>query len=145
MFDFTIFGSKLKVTERNKTQEENEKEAFINIVSSLEKAFTQSEKLLKYFQIDLSDYEDNLYLVIEDLISLHYPQWKAELIMWYIYDRKDYISDDVYPLMYAEDDKEEEKMYIKSPEELWEFLTRIDNKTSEGPDIEDDDEEDEDE
>jgi len=89
--------------------------------------------------------EDNLYLVIEDLIMLHYPQWKAELIMWYIYDRKDYISDDVYPLMYAEDDKEEEKMYIKSPEELWEFLNRIDSKTSEGPDIEDDDEEDEDE
>ncbi len=141
MFDLSVFGSKLKLTERNKTQEESEKEAFINIVSSLEKAFTQSEKLLKYFQIDLSDYEDNLYLVIEDLIALHYPQWKAELIMWYIYDRKDYIGGDLYPLMYAEDDKEEEKMYIESPEELWDFLARIDSKTSEGPDIEEDEDE----
>jgi len=141
MFDLSIFGSKLKLTERNKTQEETEKEAFISIVSTLEKAFIQSEKLLTYFKIDLSDYEDNLYLVIEDLIALHYPQWKAELIMWYIYDRKDYIAGETYPLMYAEDDKEEEKMFIHTPEELWNFLTKIDNKTSEGPDIEEDEDE----
>jgi hypothetical protein len=140
MFDFSTFGSKLKITERNKTQEENEKEAFINIVSTLEKAFAQSEKLLKYFQIDLSDYEDDLYLVIEDLIALHYPTWKAELILWYIYDRKDYNADETYPLMYAEDDKEEEKMYINTPEELWDFFVKIDNKSNEGPDIELDDE-----
>jgi hypothetical protein len=142
MFDLSIFGSKLKLTERNQTPEEQEREIFIDIITHLEKAFSQSEKLLKYFKIDLSEYEDLLYLVIEDLVSLHYKKWKAELMMWYIYDRKDYVTGEIYPLMYSEDDSEEVEMSIETPEQLWDFFVRIDNKTSEGPDIDEEDEED---
>jgi hypothetical protein len=41
------------------------------------------------FGIDLSDFEDAHFSLIESLIFEIYGDWKTQLIMWYVYERLD--------------------------------------------------------
>ena len=79
--------------------------------------------------IDLNEYNEDYYVVIENLIYLKYGEWKTEIITWYIWERKDIITGEIGLMEWTNDDTEETKeVIIKCAEDLWDVLNEIDKQ-----------------
>jgi hypothetical protein len=90
------------------------------------------------FGIELSDYEDAHFSLIESLIFEIYGEWKTQLVMWYVYERMDE-EGNLLPLLVSdieegeeEDDEDEEdgeEVFIETPEQLYDFIKQIEKTT----------------
>ena len=60
-------------------------------------------------------------------MNIHYGPWKAELMIWYVFGRFD-TDGELYPLVIQSKGKEDEKVYIKTPIQLWNFLDRLEKQ-----------------
>lgn len=125
------FGKKLKFKERVKKQETyTEKDLFIESMELLEQTWIRSNESYEKFKINLLEYEEQFYQIIEGFILLKYGIWKAEIILWYIFSRVDE-ENNIFPLTYIIKDNEEENVILNNPTDLWEFLNKIDNANKE--------------
>jgi len=125
------FGKKLKFKQRTKKQETyTEKDLFIESMELLEQTWIRSNESYEKFKINLLEYEEQFYQVIEGFILLKYGVWKAEIILWYIFSRVDE-ENNIFPLTYVIKDNKEEEVILNNPTDLWEFLNKIDNANKE--------------
>jgi hypothetical protein len=125
------FGKKLKFKQRTKKQETyTEKDLFIESMELLEQTWIRSNESYEKFKINLLEYEEQFYQVIEGFILLKYGVWKAEIILWYIFSRVDE-ENNIFPLTYIIKDNKEEEVILNNPTDLWEFLNKIDNANKE--------------
>ena len=85
------FGKKLKFNKRSGKKEKiiTEKELFIETVNLFQEAWTRSNSAYEVFQINLIEYEEKFYQIIENLFLMKYGLWKTEIILWYIFARLD--------------------------------------------------------
>ncbi len=89
-FNLNNFGKNLKLNKRSEKSEEiSEDKLFIETVGLLESCWNRSNKAYELFKVNLLEYEENYYQIIENLIFLKYGKWKTELILWYIFGRFD--------------------------------------------------------
>ena len=100
-----------------------EKEVFVGLISRLEASWDNSIKLAKNFEINMMDYESDLYVTIEDLILLKYGEWKSEIIFWYIYARIDE-NGSICPLIL----NHTEEIVLENSTHLWDFLERLERE-----------------
>ena len=125
------FGKKLKLKERVKKQETfTEKEIFIESMEMLEEVWVRSNESYEKYKINLLEYEEQFYQVIEGFILLKYGVWKTEIILWYIFARVD-ADGNITPLAYKIKDQEEEEIVLNNPNDLWEFLKKIEDANTE--------------
>ena len=125
------FGKKLKLKERVKKQETfTEKDIFIESMEMLEEAWVRSNESYEKYKINLLEYEEQFYQVIEGFILLKYGVWKTEIILWYIFARVD-ADGNITPLAYKIKDQEEEEIVLNNPNDLWEFLKKIEDANTE--------------
>lgn len=129
--DLNNFGKNLQFNRRgesNKLPEDlSDKEVFIRIVERLDKCWTDSNGLYENFKISILEYEEGYYQVIEDLLVINYGAWKTELILWYIFGRFD-TDGNLYPLIVQTKGKDDEKVFLKTPTQLWNFLDRLEKQ-----------------
>lgn len=125
------FGKNLQFNRRGvpsqPIEELTDKEMFVRIVERLDKCWDDSNGLYEKFKISILEYEEGYYQVIEDLLVLQYGPWKAELILWYIFGRFD-TEGNMYPLTVQVTGKEEEEVFLKTPNQLWNFLDRLEKQ-----------------
>lgn len=115
------FGNKLKLNKKGKSVE---KELFIESVVLLEYCWNRTNFLHEEAGVDLWNYEETYYKIIENLISINYPPEIANLIMWYIYDRFD-ADGKLLGLDITFPGKEPKLHVIKTPTELWNLVEKI--------------------
>lgn len=134
------FGKNLNIKKReSKSPKQTAKSKFVAIVSTFDSIDKRSMEV-ESFGIDLSDFEDAHFSLIESLIFEIYGDWKTQLIMWYVYERMDE-EGNLLPLLVSdvdedkeeddEDDDEEldgEEVYIKTPEELYDFIKKLEKQ-----------------
>mgnify|MGYP006059532479 CR=1 FL=1 len=124
------FGKKLQLKRRIIEEKEiSEEEIFIDFVSSLIGCWNKSNKIYDLFKLNILEYEEDFYRIIEDLIFLKYGPWKTELILWYIFARVD-IDGNIHPLIRQSIDNEDdmEEILLTTPKELWDFLIDVESK-----------------
>jgi len=125
------FGKNLQFNRRGvpsqPIEELTDKEMFVRIVERLDKCWDDSNGLYEKFKISILEYEEGYYQVIEDLLVLQYGPWKTELILWYIFGRFD-AEGNMYPLTVQVTGKEEEEVFLKTPNQLWNFLDRLEKQ-----------------
>jgi len=121
------FG-KLKIAKRNR--QSNEKEMFIETVILLEHCWFKTNFLHEEVKIDLWNYEENYYKVIENLIFIHYSEEVANLILWYVYDRFD-ADGKVLGLDITFPGKEPKLFILKTPTDLWNLVEKINKSNKE--------------
>jgi hypothetical protein len=121
------FG-KLKIAKRNR--QSNEKEIFIETVILLEHCWFKTNFLHEEVKIDLWNYEENYYKVIENLIFIHYSEEVANLILWYVYDRFD-ADGKVLGLDITFPGKEPKLFILKTPTDLWNLVEKINKSNKE--------------
>ena len=118
------FGNKLKFEESKSSKLKRENEIFISLISRLEACWDRSTKLIKEFGIIMLDYEEGFFSVIDDLLILKYGVAKAEVILWYLYERKD-PEGKISNLIIEFENGEEVEYTIKTPQDLLKFLKTI--------------------
>lgn len=120
------FG-KLKIAKRDRKS--NEKETFIETVILLEHCLLRTNFLHEEVKIDLWNYEENYYKVIENLIFMKYTDEIANLILWYVYDRFD-ADGKILGLDVTFPGKEPKRHILKSPTDLWNLIEKINKSNS---------------
>ena len=120
--DLSNFGKKFNIkknTENNKIY--TEVDIFTNTVATLEKCWEKSNDVYNIFRVNLLEYEEDYFQAIENLLLIKYGDWKTEIILWYIYGRKD-IKGNTQPLILQADNEEPIPIMLTTPLELWKFL-----------------------
>jgi len=125
------FGKKLKFKQRTKKQETiTEKELFIESMDMFTEVWNRSNETYEKYKINLLEYEEQFYQIIEGFILLKYGLWKAEIMLWYVFARVDE-DNKVVPLTYKVKDQEEEEVYLNNSNDLWDFLKKIEEANPE--------------
>ena len=120
------FG-KLKIAKRDRKS--NEKETFIETVVLLEHCWLRTNFLHEEVKIDLWNYEENYYKVIENLIFMKYTEDIANLILWYVYDRFD-ADGKILGIDVTFPGKEPKLFILKTPVDLWNLVEKINKSNS---------------
>lgn len=116
----TMLGVGTIIRRKQKNIQNQRKNAFISIIRKYDTAIVNSMMLASTFKIDLSDYEDPLYNIIDEVMLLSWGPDIFKLIGFYFYDR---ICDDGIDNFLEGENGEE--IYIKSPEELYELINKL--------------------
>jgi len=83
----SIIGSDTILKRKKKTEDDINKESFEKIIQTMEEVQVRSTLLHADFKLDLFDYEEKFYEVIDRLFTMHFGREAAEIIFFYIYER----------------------------------------------------------
>jgi hypothetical protein len=115
------FGNKLKINLNNKSEE---KEMFINIVSTLEQCWLRTNLIQAQLGVDFYNYEQHYFTMIEDLLYLKYGETISTLVLWYVYDRYDQ-DGTLLAIDVKIGDKPKKQYLLKTPLDLWVLVDKI--------------------
>jgi len=122
----TPFGKHLNI--KSRTKNPTDKDLFVEVVGLVNECWIRSSVIEGEFGLGISNYEEPFYLVIENLIYMHYGEWKGDIVLWWLFERFDE-DGSVLPINLNDHVKEtEEEIFIETVEELWEFIKRIETK-----------------
>jgi hypothetical protein len=118
------FGKNLKIQSKKRVLDE--KDTFIDLIDIFDNCNTRTEELEGNFMFAISSYDEPFYIMIENLFLLYYGEWKTDIILWWIYDRFD-DEGKISPIEFNDHDTDsKEEILVETPEQLWNFLKRID-------------------
>ena len=118
------FGKNLKVEPKKKGL--SEKELFIDIISVFDECNQRTEDLEETYMMGISNYDEAFYLMIENLLYIHYGEWKTDIILWWVYDRFGPEGEIMAIELNDHDSNSKESVVVETAEQLWSFLKRID-------------------
>ena len=122
------FGKRLKLVKRTKkTKQVTEDELFVELVGTMDHCWERSNKLYEVFGLNTLEYEESYYQIIEDLMLIKYGNWKTEIILWYVFGRKDE-EGNIHPLVVQHTGEEDEEVVLNTPLELWNFLAKVEEQ-----------------
>ena len=120
------FGKNINIKRRN--EEPTEKEVFLDVVQMMDDCWKRSNFVEGEINLGISSYEEPFYLVIENLIFLHYGEWKGHIILWWLFERMN-DEGELLPIEVKFHEKgEAEEHLIENPEQLWDLLKKIELK-----------------
>ena len=120
------FGKNVNIKSKKK-KVLSEKEILIDIIILLEECFVRSS-LLEQNNLNIMNYEESFYIMIENLLYLKYGEHKTDIILWWVYDRFDE-EGELKPIkLISKEDSSEKEITIQTAEQLWDFLKQIDNQ-----------------
>jgi hypothetical protein len=118
------FGKNIKVNQKKK--EASEKEMFVDLVNLFDECNKRTEALEQTFLLGISTYEEPLFIVIENLLIMHYGEWKAEIVLWWVYDRYDEEGNLLPIELNFQDENKQENIIVETVEQLWDLIKKID-------------------
>jgi hypothetical protein len=120
------FGKNVNIKSKKK-KAISEKETLIDIILLLDECFARSS-LLEQNNLNIMNYEESFYVMIENLLYLKYGENKTDIILWWVYDRFDE-EGEIKPIkLLSKEDNGEKEVEIQTAEQLYEFLKQIDNQ-----------------
>jgi hypothetical protein len=127
-FDFLPFGQKLKIQESPKSKLKKKKELFVGLIQMYENCWLKSNALYNDFGLNLVEYEEDFFIVLENLIYLHFGETKGQIILWYIYDRVDMETGESGNIILENEDElgniNTIEYKVENVEQLWEFMNK---------------------
>jgi len=108
-----IIGINTKVTRRKKNNEDIKHELFVNIITQIELVINRSSLSRVDLGIDLSEYDEVFFSIIDNLIFLSFGSKAGMLISSYCYDRIENDGSIIYT------DEQGQEIEISDPETLW--------------------------
>jgi hypothetical protein len=122
----TPFGKHLNI--KSRTKDPTDKDLFIETVGLLDECWIRSNVIESQFGLGISNYEEPFYLVVENLIYMHYGEWQGDITLWWLFERLDE-DGSLLPINLNDHNKEiEEEVFIETVEELWNFIKKIEKK-----------------
>jgi hypothetical protein len=117
-----LMGKNVKATESEKSIKKREEKFFLELMDILCQVEAYS-KVAETLGINLTDYENNHFQVIEMLLEKIYGEFATTVTIWWIFESLK-PDGDVYPLI----DEKGVKHIIKTPLQLYKFIKQNDRK-----------------
>lgn len=117
-----IIGADTVLKRKKRSEEDVQKEKFEKMIRTLEQIEVRSMILGNDLNIDLTDYDQKFYDVIDTLMDIHYGKEPCELIFFYLYER---VSPDGSINQLTDDNNN--VMLLNSPEDLWALIKMVQN------------------
>lgn len=114
-----IIGINTAVTRRKKNIEDIKHELFVNIITQIELATNRSALSKAELGMDLTEYDEVFFQIIDNLIFLAFGAKAGMLISTYCYDRLDNDGFIVYT------NEQGQEVEISNPEELWAEVRKL--------------------
>lgn len=121
----SIIGSDTVLKRKKKTEDDINKESFEKIIQTMEEVQVRSTLLHAEFKLDLFDYEEKFYEVIDRLFTMHFGREASEIIFFYIYER---VNPDGTANQLA--DVDGNPIPLESPSDLWTLANYLKEKNS---------------
>jgi len=120
-----LFNSPVIIKKQRRNKALKKKALFISLMNQYEKSVNKSQKLHEEFAIDLFDYEEPFYSIIDKLMLLMWGANVYELVTFYVYER---IGLDGIPnhLIETDSDGNEKEIHLATAEDLYNYLITID-------------------
>lgn len=119
-----LFNSPVKIKIKKQSIELKKKNVFISLINTYEQALEKSNKLQSEFDIDLFNYEEPYFEVIDKLFLLMCGLDLYDIISYYFYERYD-IEGNINPIIEISESGVETEIYLKTPEDLYNYLIQI--------------------
>jgi hypothetical protein len=117
-----LMGKNVKATESEKSIKKREEKFFLELMDILCQVEAYS-KVADTLGINLTNYENNHFQVIEMLLEKVYGEFATTVTIWWIFESLK-PDGDVYPLI----DEKGVKHIIKTPLQLYKFIKQNDRK-----------------
>lgn len=119
-----LFNSPVKIKVKKQSIELKKKNVFISLINTYEQALEKSDKLQSEFDIDLFNYEEPYFEVIDKLFLLMCGLDLYDIISYYFYERYD-IEGNINPIIEISESGVETEIHLKTPEDLYNYLIQI--------------------
>jgi hypothetical protein len=122
-----IIGVDTFLKRKKKSEDDQHRERFEKIISTLEEIEVRSVILGEDLKLDFTSYDEKFYTVIDSLFHMHFGKEAAEIIFFYLYER---INPDGSPNGIMND--EGEVIELTSPTDLWYLLKALQDREKSG-------------
>ena len=73
----------------------------------------------------IANYEESFYIIIENLILLHYGEWKGSIILWWLFERFNNKGELLAIELNNLDESTQKELLVETPEQLWDLIKKI--------------------
>ena len=119
-----LLNSPVLIRKQRRNKAFKKKILFISLIEQYEKALNKSARLQSEFGLDLFDYEEPFYGVIDKLMLLTWGMNVYELVTFYLYERLN-LDGTINYLIETKEDGTEVEVFLKTPEDLYNYLSQI--------------------
>ena len=119
-----ILGTKSSLRKKLPSKISHEKQLFCEILQNLQFVNGRTMGMKHDYKINMMDYDDSFYVVIENLFKLNYTQEQRNVINWWLYD-KFLPTGEVLVLTNKET---EEVIPSETPEDIWDLVQEQKNE-----------------
>lgn len=120
-----MIGTDLSLRRKKKNENDLNRELFEKTINALERANIRTAIVGTEFSIDLSNYDELFYDIIDNLVRMNFGKEASELIFFYVYER---LNPDgtINELR----DQNDVPIILNNPTELWDLVNVIKNARS---------------
>ena len=119
-----LLNSPVLIKKQRRNKAFKKKILFISLIEQYEKALNKSARLQSEFGLDLFEYEEPFYGVIDKLMLLTWGMNVYELVTFYLYERLN-LDGTINYLIETKEDGSEIEVFLKTPEDLYNYLSQI--------------------
>jgi len=112
-----------RIKEKNPSDELMNKKLFINVLTQLKAIEDRRDFMESEIGMDMTQYEDQFFNVIEDLMKMHFSKEQLALIQLYLYQLVP--EDDWDGTITIEVGKKQEQVSFKKPEDVWNAINKF--------------------
>jgi hypothetical protein len=120
-----MIGTDLSLRRKKKNENDLNRELFEKTINALERANIRTAIVGTEFSIDLSNYDELFYDIVDNLVRMNFGKEASELIFFYVYER---LNPDgtINELR----DQNDVPIILNNPTELWDLVNVIKNARS---------------
>jgi hypothetical protein len=119
-----LLNSPVLIRKQRRNKAFKKKILFISLIEQYEKALNKSARLQSEFGLDLFEYEEPFYGVIDKLMLLTWGVNVYELVTFYLYERLN-LDGTINYLVETKEDGTEVEVFLKTPEDLYNYLSQM--------------------
>ena len=120
---FSIHPLSYRIKEKSPSRELMNKKLFIDVLEQMKSIEERRDFMEAEIGMDMTQYEDQFFAVIENLMKMHFKKEQLALIQMYLYQLvpdKDWDG-----TITIEVGKEEQVVPFKKPEDVWNIVNRF--------------------
>jgi len=121
-----VLGTKSSLRKKLPSVKSKEKELFCEVLQNLQFVNGRTMGMKHDYKVDMIEYDDPFYLVIENLLQLNYTEEQRNIMNWWLYD-KFLPTGEVLVLT---DKETEEIIPSDTPEDLWDLMQEHEKKNN---------------
>ena len=119
-----ILGTKSSLRKKLPTKKSREKELFCEILQNLQFVNSRTMGMKHDYKVNMMDYDDAFYIVIENLLQLNYTQEQRNLVNWWLYDKFLPTGE----VLILTDKETNEVIPSDTPEDIWDLMQEHEKK-----------------